>query len=69
MSTPNSWSDAPADCSAPGLIPVPMKSRVLLLTQAGFTVGIRRGKWWRCRVAMEQRTGEAAGAAAKVPPS
>jgi hypothetical protein len=42
----------------PGLIPVPMKGAVLLLTAAEFTAGVRRGKWWRRRVAMEHRTGQ-----------
>jgi len=48
----------------PGLIPVPMKGAVLLLTQAEFTAGIRRGKWWRRRVTMERR--EATSAASPV---
>jgi hypothetical protein len=39
----------------PELIPIPLKGAVLLLTQAEFTAGVRRGKWWRRRVAMEQR--------------
>jgi len=39
----------------PGLIPVPMKGAVLLLTAAEFTAGVRRGKWWRRRAAMETR--------------
>jgi hypothetical protein len=39
----------------PELIPVPMKGAVLLLTQAEFTAGVRRGKWWRRQVAMLQR--------------
>ena len=40
----------------PGLISVPMNGAVLLLTQAEFTAGMRRGKWWRRRMAMERRT-------------
>ena len=45
----------------PGLIPVPLgKSWVLLLTPQEFTVGVRRGKWWRRREAlwMWRRTGQ-----------
>jgi len=33
--------------SPPGLIAVPMKAAVRLLTAAEFRFGVRRGKWWR----------------------
>ncbi len=46
--------NAPTD-PPPGLIPVPMKGATLLLTAAEFTAGVRRGKWWRRRAAMERR--------------
>ena len=39
----------------PGLIPVPLKGAVLLLTQAEYLAGIRRGKCWRRQRVMEQR--------------
>jgi hypothetical protein len=42
----------------PGLIPIPLKGAVLLLTQAEFTAGVRRGKWWRRRMAMLRRGGQ-----------
>jgi hypothetical protein len=42
----------------PGMIPVPMKGAILLLTESEYLAGIRRGKWWRRRVAMERRTGQ-----------
>jgi hypothetical protein len=42
----------------PGLIPVPMKGAVLLLTQAEFIAGVRRGNWWRRQAAMERRDGD-----------
>jgi hypothetical protein len=44
----------------PGLIPVPMKGAVLLLTVPEFSAGIRRGKAWRRRVAMDRREALAA---------
>ena len=44
----------PAD-PPPGLIPVPMKSAVLLLTAPEFKAGIRRGKAWRRPVALRKR--------------
>ena len=47
----------PADLP-PGLIPVPMKGAVLLLTAPEFKAGIRRGKAWRRRVAMAKRAEE-----------
>jgi hypothetical protein len=37
------------------LVPIPLKRAVLLLTQAEYLAGIRRGKWWRRRVAKERR--------------
>lgn len=43
-------SDPPA-----GLIAVPMKGAVLLLTAKEFVAGVRRGKWWRRREAMLRR--------------
>ncbi|MCX5735333.1 MAG: hypothetical protein NTW68_13535 [candidate division NC10 bacterium] len=49
----NSPSDPP-----PGLIPVPMKGAVLLLTAPEFEAGIRRGKAWRRRAALAERCGE-----------
>jgi hypothetical protein len=39
-----------------GLIPVPLNGAILLLTEQEYLAGIRRGKWWRRRVAMERRT-------------
>jgi hypothetical protein len=39
----------------PGLIPVPLKGAVLLLTAAEFTAGLRRGKCWRRQTAMQRR--------------
>jgi hypothetical protein len=30
-----------------GLIPVPLKGAILLLTAAEFIAGVRREKWWR----------------------
>ena len=41
----------------PGLIPVPLKGAVLLLTEAEYLAGIRRGKGWRRRRAMQERAG------------
>lgn len=40
----------------PGLVPVPLKGAVLLLTAPEYLAGIRRGKWWRRRLALLQRT-------------
>jgi hypothetical protein len=40
----------------PGLIPVPLKGAILLLTEAEFTAGVRRGKWFRRRQADARRT-------------
>jgi hypothetical protein len=48
---------------SPGLIPVPLKGTVLLLTQAEYLAGIRRGKWWRRRVAMERQEATSAPSA------
>jgi hypothetical protein len=39
----------------PGLIPVPLKGAVLLLTAPEFAAGIRRGKAWRRRAALTRR--------------
>ena len=47
MNTP---PDPPA-----GLIPVPPKGSVLLLTQAEYLTGIRRGNWWRRPEAIQRR--------------
>lgn len=38
-----------------GLIPVPLKGAVLLLTEPEYLAGIRRGKWWRRREAAAKR--------------
>jgi len=38
-----------------GLIPVPLKGALLLLTESEYPAGIRRGKAWRRREAMERR--------------
>jgi|GEM_PF-1449406 hypothetical protein len=44
-------------CQPPaGLIPVPMKGAVLLLTEPEYLAGIRRGKAWRRREALARRT-------------
>jgi hypothetical protein len=59
----NATAMRPPTDPPPGLIPVPMKGAVLLLTAAEFTAGVRRGKWWRRQVAMEQRTGATVSAA------
>ncbi|MBI4537175.1 MAG: hypothetical protein HY712_04370 [candidate division NC10 bacterium] len=49
---------APTDPPA-GLVPVPLaKGCVLLLTTAEFAAGIRRGKWWRRRMALLKREGQ-----------
>lgn len=52
--------NGPAETSAlpppTGLIAIPVgKGCVLLLTRDEYTRGLRRGKWWRRRVAREQR--------------
>ena len=39
----------------PGLIPVPTKGAVSLLTAAEFVAAVKRGKWWHRRVAMLTR--------------
>lgn len=62
--------NAPA-APPPGLIPVPMKGAVLLLTGPEFEAGIRRGKWWRRRQAIERReptVGSSAVIASSHPP-
>ena len=44
----------------PGVIAVPLtKECLVLLTEREYVAGIRRGKWWRRRAAMERR-GQAA---------
>jgi hypothetical protein len=40
-----------------GLVPIPLKGAVLLLTQAEYLAGIRWGKWWRRSQAMQRRGG------------
>jgi len=47
--------DVPTD-PLRGLIPVPLKGCILLLTEPEYLAGIRRGKWWRRRLTMERRT-------------
>lgn len=39
----------------PGLIPVPLKGAILLLTEPEYLAGLRRGKAWRRRVALASR--------------
>jgi len=39
----------------PGHIAVPVPKAVLLLTEAEYVRGLKRGKWWRRREAMERR--------------
>jgi hypothetical protein len=56
---PRGGLERPTD-SPPGLIPVPMKGAILLLTESEYLAGVRRGKWWRRRVATERRTGQTA---------
>lgn len=52
----------------PGLVPVPVgKGCVLLLTQPEYLAALRRGKAWRRRVALLQRT--QAGPSGDDPPS
>jgi hypothetical protein len=38
-----------------GLIAVPVPKAILLLTEAEYLAGIRRGKWWRRRQAETRR--------------
>jgi len=45
---------APTD-PLPGLIRVPLKGALLLLTEPEYLAGVRRGKAWRRLVAMERR--------------
>jgi hypothetical protein len=45
----------PPAATPPGLIPVPMKGAVLLLTGPEFAAGLRRGKVWRRRVEIDRR--------------
>jgi hypothetical protein len=44
------------DTRAPTVVAVPLRGAVLRLTTAEFTAGVRRGKWWRRRVAMERNS-------------
>ena len=44
----------PAD-PPPGLIPIPMKGAVLLLTFQEFQAAVARGKSWRRRIEMARR--------------
>lgn len=63
------WRRARTLIPHPGLIPVPMKGAVLLLTAAEFTAGIRRGNWRRRQRAMRQREAAEGASAVVASPS
>jgi hypothetical protein len=49
---------AEAQGAPPGFVPIRLgKACYLLLTQGEYLQGLRRGKWWRRRLALHQRSG------------